>query len=267
MAHVFNWPWYTGPSGMTHEYEQHLRETYDINDEEIQWIRSKQVDRDLQFEIMNAEQRSDLWHASRSGRLTASNYGSAAGHNKYCTPRALVTEMLWKSFQGNSATQWGVDHESIAADAYTRYMRKKLGEHVPFELSFPGLIVSMEFPWIGSSPDGFVWIDQQLAGGLEIKCPASRKVYEVLPPYYYDQIQGTMGFLKMKWWDVVIWTPSQMQVSRYAFDDVYFNTVLFPKMEQFYMKLYIKPAMLKEKGRLNPGKITEEADDMDILVD
>lgn len=261
------WPWLSGEPpvlSMTPEYVERIRAEYGLDDEAIDFIRSKQVDIVTQEAIMNAEQRSDLWHESRSGRLTASNYGSAAGHNKFCTPKALAKDMLWPSFQGNAATQWGVDHEDVAATAYENYMKLQHGEQ-NVEVSFPGLIVSLEFPWVGSSPDGFVWIDRKLAGGLEIKCPFKRELYPCIPPYYYDQIQGTMGFLNMQWWDFVVWTPNKMQISRFTFDKTYFDTVLFPRMESFYMRIYLPAALLKSKGLLAEGQIVQQAEALDVF--
>jgi hypothetical protein len=72
---------------------------------------------------------------------------------------------------------------------------------------------------------------------------------------YYDQIQGSMGFLGIPWWDFVVWTPQQTQIRRVEFDKEYFDQELFPRIETFYMTEYLPRAVLKRQGLLQPGKI------------
>ena len=48
------------------------------------------------------------------------------------------------------------------------------------------------------------------------------------------QVQGLCGILGYQWADFVVWTPSDMQVQRVAFDERYWLTQLLPALCEFY---------------------------------
>ncbi len=245
-----------------------LVEKYSMSPEETDVLKKLQLSFDEQETIMNVPQRTDAWHAARVNRLTASNFGAAAGHHGYQTHNQLLKNLLWNTFTGNSATEWGKDHEDTAAEVYMRYMEKQYPLH-DIKLTFPGLLVSVEHPWAGCSPDGFVWVDGVLVRGLEIKCPFRMSLYDFIPSYYYDQIQGTMGLCHIPVWDFVVWTPTVTEISQFNFDPKYWDMVLFHEMETFYMKKYLPRVVLQQQGKLAHGKLEEEApleldDDVDL---
>lgn len=208
--------------------------------------------------IMNIEQRSEEWLQARKGRMTASNYGAAANHNKYCSPRTLLKQLLWKSFTGNAATEYGTKNEPVASDVYERFMRKYLDSNgksdVSFKVSYPGLIICEKHPWIACSPDGLP-LEGSLRFLLEIKCPFRGKIYPHIPHYYFDQIQGIMGLLQLPFCDFVVWTPTQTSIRRYAFDKKYWCKVLFPRLKTFYMDEYLPRLLLKEEGVLKEDEL------------
>jgi hypothetical protein len=248
--------------------------------------------------IETYEQKSEEWLDARKGRLTASNFGAAVGHNKYQSPRGLVSQMLWHTFKGNKFTQWGADHEATAFDMYRNFMLLEMSDQqqiqknawetfdslsetqqaewvesllypsgIPtaFDVSETGLVIRAPRYWMGNSPDGLVHVTYddgvQETGLLEIKCPASKKLYthvstpNNIPRYYMDQIQGTMGNLQLPWCDFVVWTPSQMSVTRVPFSATYWNTVLLPSLTTFYFDLYLPAAVKKENNQLQEGEI------------
>lgn len=53
------------------------------------------------------QQGSQAWLSARKHRLTASNFGAAAGRNPYSSREALAQEMLEPTFKGNEATKHG----------------------------------------------------------------------------------------------------------------------------------------------------------------
>jgi len=67
-----------------------------------------------------------------------------------------------------------------------------------------------------------------------------------IPPYYFDQIQGTMAVTGREWCDFVVWTPSQTQITRYYFDADYWNMSLLPALEKFYFNLLLPSLVTKE---------------------
>lgn len=256
---------------------ERLREKYNLSYEAIEFLRAMSVTPEEQRDIMAHGQRTTQWLKSRSCRITASRFAAAAGHCKYNSKKKILKDMIWGStFKGNSATEWGNTHEDVAAKLYENYMdpknprghyRNSDQPNRTFSTSYPNLCVPREFPWAGVSPDGFVNDNGQL-GGLEIKCPFRKKLYPVIPLTYYDQIQGSMGFLGLKFWDFIVWTPDVFQVRRFEFDEEYWTTDLFPKLEEFYM-VHFLPAMIhKQHGRLTRGSIVPLLDfDIDIDIE
>lgn len=233
---------------------------YQLGDEARAILQSLTIDASQQEAISQYDQRTPEWLDARNDRLTASRFGAARGHCQYTTHAQVLCDMLWGGFKGNVATEWGVKYEPVAVDVYTQYMRaRKALTPDQFRVTHCGLMVSVQHPWIGVSVDAFVFDDSEpeprKKGGAEIKCPYGKKLYPFIPSMYFDQIQGSMGFLGLPWWDFVVWTPTQTQIRRYDFDAVYFAQELFPRLEKFYMTEYLPRAVLKRQGKLRPGKI------------
>jgi len=170
-----------------------------------------------QDRIQDFEQRSADWLRVRQGRLTASNFGAAIGFNYFCRPSKLLERMLWETFKGNAACDYGIANEPVACDIYERYIREKHpGAEVKFE--YPGLVVPLAYPFLGCSPDGITNIDGERIL-LEIKCPFRKKMYPKIPPYYYCQVQGIAGLLGFDKIHFVTMTPEQTRIEEYAFKD------------------------------------------------
>jgi hypothetical protein len=64
--------------------------------------------------IEKMKQGTQDWMDARKYRLTASNFGAAAGHNRFRSPEELVQDMLYGEFKGNDATRWGSEKETVA---------------------------------------------------------------------------------------------------------------------------------------------------------
>ena len=114
----------------------------------------------------------------------------------------------------------GVDHESVAIDAY---------QHMTGRMVKPTGIWMFHNNIIGASPDGLVFADQHSAsavGILEVKCPYSLRDTEIgcdsewqhhlhyldcnkelkKTHEYYHHIQGAIAAEGVQWCDFVIWT-------------------------------------------------------------
>jgi hypothetical protein len=74
------------------------------------------------------DQGTTEWLDARRNRLTGSNFGAAAGHNKWKSPEGLAHDMLYATFKGNDATRWGTAHEPVACDEYIIAQRAKMKE-------------------------------------------------------------------------------------------------------------------------------------------
>ena len=232
-------------------------------------------------EIRTIDQRSEKWHAARTHRITASNFGSAAGHCKYKPPPELVRDMLWKVFEGNAMTEYGTKNEEHAFNAYHQHMlrqQRQQGGVVGWRSREVGLHIHPEHKWLGVSPDGLIDVLQEDGSWrrhlIEIKCPYTRKdrkrgskdpFYKLenlpgglrlpIPPYYFDQMQGVMGALHLPFAHFVVWTPEEMQITHVPFLPHYWRDELFPAMESFYFQQYVPAAVRQANGQLLPGDI------------
>jgi hypothetical protein len=219
------------------------------------------------------------------GRLTASNFGTAVGHNKYTSADALVEDMLWGVVVSNEAMRYGSETEPVACDIFETALFFLTGGHVRVEhrglmLACPGLEIKAggggerSEPryegWCGTSPDGIVHYSGPYARPpslLEIKCPSgNRRLFYSdraghdrygIPHYYFDQIQGIMGLQHLADALFVVHLPDRTQVARYVFQPAYFDE-LARGLRAFWFERYLPAAVACARGRLRRGAIKPE---------
>jgi len=223
-------------------------------------------------QIRNAEQGSDAWLGYRRGRLTASNFGAAAGHNKFCSVRELLKRMLWPpaKFERNAAMLHGTRHEPVARETYQAWMFEMTDDDAlveRIEFAQPGLTVSLEVPWLAMSPDGEIavylreqpaWAPSVARGLIEYKCPFRDRPYmnPSIPDYYFDQMQGQMAIDgRATFCDFAVWTSKEISVRRVGFDADYWTNDLFPALRRFYHDEYLPRLFLKSRRKLREGEI------------
>eukprot|EP00112_Aurelia_sp_Birch-Aquarium-sp1_P003430 Seg1383.7 transcript_id=Seg1383.7/GoldUCD/mRNA.D3Y31 product="hypothetical protein" protein_id=Seg1383.7/GoldUCD/D3Y31 len=117
------------------------------------------------------QSNSKIWHLERSKRLTSSLFGRIINRRKTVQPKSLL-DTIQKTGQTmcTPALKWGRDKEKIALQQYLKSHcdpRMKVMEC--------GLIINPRWPWLGASPDGVLIDAGKVAGGIEIKCPFSKK--------------------------------------------------------------------------------------------
>lgn len=215
--------------------------------------------------VSNAPQRSELWKQARESILTASNFGSATGNNPHMSPEALVKDKLWNEFKGNRYTEYGNEHEPDARNSFLQYIRD-FDERARLEER--NLITTSECPWLGISPDNFLHWSDGTIDLVEYKCPyfcnnpghPYNKYTNNVPPYYYDQMQGIMGYMnqfgnmtiRRAWF--VVWTPKLSYVTCFEYDPEYW-TNMYQKLHQWYFCLFLPSLTHKHNGLLSPGEI------------
>jgi putative phage-type endonuclease len=195
--------------------------------------------------IMQYDQRSAEWFQARKGRMTGSIVGAIVGHNFFNKPKDLLRELLWGTFKGNEATQWGTDHEATAAIRYE--------VHTNYTVDYPGLIINPQKPWLAYSPDGLVAGPERIL--LEIKCPFKKKLYPSIPHYYFDQIQYGAHLMQCPVIDFFVWTPDKCKLERYAYEREYCEQFLIPAVEKFYFTRFLPLYLLQLRGLLPEGSI------------
>ena len=147
----------------------------------------------------------------------------------------------------------------------TRPPKNKHHMYDPYIISHP-----LGFgPFMARTPLGESFAFQQdedtVFGGGEIKCPAAQKtvLYSEQPQHfehgfpvqYYDQIQGAMAINGWSFCDAVVHTTQRTEVTRFYFNETYWNTVLFPAVEDFYKGTFLRLLQLRREGALEPGRI------------
>jgi len=266
-----SWPWtrYELLASQGDDKWRALKEKYNLSDEVVQYVSKMHVSPEERNKIMNYAQKSAEWLLARKGRVTASVVAVFVGHDPYKSQMSGLKSTLWDTFKGNVYTRWGNDHEDDGRQVFERYIKQEMAKrgepHEQFQITETGLIVSPEHPWIGVSPDGLCWVGDELVFGLEIKCP--QKMYDQIPPQYYDQIQLTMAVLHIPTWYFVVWTPTITKIDRYEFDEAYWSTILLPNLERFYMCEYAPRLLLKEQGLLQPMGLDKIDPPLDVVCD
>ncbi len=116
--------------------------------------------------------------ASQGRRITASQFGRICKIRPTTPPDNVVREIMGYKQQSNGSLrskaaplQWGFQHESTARERYIKFMKKK--SHKRLTVMERGLVVQSDLPYLGASPDGFVYCPgcREYQRLLEIKCP------------------------------------------------------------------------------------------------
>ena len=128
--------------------------------------------RDIAFRTTGQSPNSD-WKSYRYGKLTSSKFGRAISvmRNPHPTNLQRLRDELYvpKNLDHVPAIRWGLDHESVAIDAY----QNKTGS-----IFKPTGVWMFRNNVMGASPDGLVFTDPHGAcavGILEVKCPYSMR--------------------------------------------------------------------------------------------
>ena len=183
------------------------------------------------------EQRSPEWFAARKSRITGSMVGAILGLDPNCTRAEAMRRMvrahqgLPSEFVGNIATQWGQSHEQEALEDF----QYKMG----LEVQKSTFVVDPARPWLGASPDGYVFDDAV----FECKCPFGLRDHDKpVPfktveeqPHYHAQMQIQMlvtGRKRCLFWQ---WTPYDESLTVVDFDQDWIDANL-PKLEAFYQE-------------------------------
>lgn len=160
--------------------------------------------------ILDHEQGSDEWFASRLGRPSASMFYkliTSAGKPSASADK-YINELIAERLNGvrvpvyvNEHMERGTKLEPEAREHYEFITEQKVTEY--------GFILddSEEF---GCSPDGLVGED----GGLEIKCPADSTIIgyhrhnKTFITKYRQQVQGCMLLTGAVWWDMMAYSET-----------------------------------------------------------
>jgi hypothetical protein len=161
------------------------------------------VDLDGRERLANLSQGTPEWLRSRHGRLTASNFGAAVGHQGKAKMKELLKHMVWPETAGLTGfvrrlAQYGTDHEDIARNIYVADRNSganPLYADTKFRIFERGLLVSVTHGWLGASPD-FVVEESANARTPQISAPAN--VHHLHDPYVIEHSEGYFYYLQSR---------------------------------------------------------------------
>ena len=164
--------------------------------------------------ILDHEQGSDEWFASRLGRPSASMFNKLITSTGKPSTSAgkYIDELVDERLNGvrvpvyvNEHMERGTRLEPEAREYYEFITEQQVTEY--------GFILddSEEF---GCSPDGIIKdSDGNFEGGLEVKCPANMVGYhrdnKSFITKYKQQIMGCMMITGAKWWDLMAYSDKK----------------------------------------------------------
>ena len=94
---------------------------------------------------------SEVWITERMKRITASRVGGILKMKKTTRRSKKVEGILYSKFKGNQATMYGTNMEETTRQQYTAF-HHQMG-HEGLKTSRAGLVVNVQTPWLGASPD------------------------------------------------------------------------------------------------------------------
>ena len=200
------------------------------------------------------QSRSPYWYSVRKYRITASYFGEIFKRLPSTHPHHLVLRIIDPKPFKCAATDWGKAHESCALEQYMKYQKDRGNTNLV--ISSAGFVISESYPFLGASPDGYVYdpSSSEPFGLVEIKCPykfrgqllteasLDRDFYcdlEIQPSGdpivklkwshpYYCQVQGQLAIAERTWCDFVVYTTKGISVERIVFDQVFWENQLLP---------------------------------------
>jgi len=150
------------------------------------------------------EQGSLDWHKARSGIVTGTSLKQAVSKNHYPLLFQLIAERMTEpeiTELNTAAVERGKEMEPIAL--------RKYQELSGLRFDTTGMIVSDKIANFGMSPDAVYRDNGVIVGGVEIKCPSSKKHVEYLlknkvpADYYYQVLAPFIVSQHIQWWDFV----------------------------------------------------------------
>jgi len=199
------------------------------------------------------------WKNDRRFRFQASNFGLISAKKRH--HEKFVNSLLHPKPFKSRYTNHGIKYESVALEKYRKYMHSI---RRPVHVLKSGLVVSLDTPYLGASPDGKV-IDVGCStpfGLSEVKCPETRFLVAPLDACsvsnfflenvsgepklksnhkYYSQVQGLMGVTGARWCDLVVYTSKGMSIECIPFDEQYWNT-LKGTLKSYYFTHFLAKA-------------------------
>ena len=203
------------------------------------------------IQAMSVGQRHNpLWLDARQWRVTSSNFGRVCNRVfRQLYPPSLVKTLLGDyGIPHTAALQWGCDHESGAIQQYMLLSGSQVEEC--------GVFLSEQYPYLATSPDGIIRLDNGKFGVVEVKCPYKHRKNSIEVACkdttfclskgtengeialnrhhdYYFQVTGQLALTSAEFCDFIVWTEVDIHIERILLD-VDLWTEMEKKLAHFY---------------------------------
>ena len=204
------------------------------------------------IQSMSVGQRNNpLWLDARQWRVTSSNFGRVCNRQfRQSYPLSLIKTILGDYGTPHSAAlQWGCDHEHSAIEQYMVEAGVQVEEC--------GVFLSVEYPFLATSPDGIIYLGNEEFGIVEVKCPYKHRdssielacqdsafclgiddaagTYSLKRTHdYYYQVVGQLALSGAKFCDFIVWTKIDFHREQILPDDELWSK-MNQKLSHFYM--------------------------------
>jgi putative phage-type endonuclease len=171
---------------------------------------------------MNLQQQSPEWFKARESRLTASDFGSAAGVKGAYNTRQKLWELKtgrdW--VEANEYMQYGLDTEPIAKVAFEIITGDIVRDS--------DLVIHPDHNFLACSPDGLI----DSGSVLEIKCP-TRAVHSQISEQFLGQIFGQLACTGRETALFFSYHPRGQRLWQVKWSEEYWSW-MFPLLEEFW---------------------------------
>ena len=223
------------------------------------------------------QSKSKHWFRYRAGRITASRFKQVIRTDVHQPSLLLLKSICYPDMYkfSTQAANWGCEHKKEALLAYKAQMTSS---HEGFAISRCGFFVSVEFPFLGASPDALIQCACCGQGVVEIKCPlctretSFREAADGVKNFFLDEVRGDKlelchdhGYYyqcqlqifvtRRTFCDFVVWSPKELHMERITLDEELVK-VAIPAAEKFW-RLCVLPELLgKWYTRMQCPKVT-----------
>jgi len=192
---------------------------------------------------LQLQQRSQEWFEARLGVITGSRAKQVFAKNNLPFIDELIAERMTgvipESFTSKSM-EHGILYEPEAIRVYEETSKRTVQE--------VGFCIHDDYPFIAVSPDGLVKEQDQYIGGVEVKCPNSKKHIEYIrigriPAEYKAQVIHYFVVIEsLQWLDFVSYDPRmtnhKLHIHRITREDLLEDiTTALDTYLKFYEKL------------------------------
>ena len=168
----------------------------------------------------------------------------------FVTSPSVADDILFPSFRGNKATDWGNANEKSAMREYE--------SSIKFKVLPAGLFVDENLPFLAASPDGVVSDGEGL---VEIKCPYNCR--DITPEEgvknktvtfmevkdgryklrrrnrYFYQVQGQLEICDKNYCDFIVWSSHGIIIDRIQREKQFWATEMVDKLKEFYLNFML----------------------------